>query len=87
MTVKEFQQLLADTEVRLEDNAKTIQSQSAQIERLKAELELRTRERDQAIEFGEFESRPRFLHKGVRLYPAEKTQFPELYAHLAGRGE
>lgn len=62
-------------------------NKAAEIERLKAELDLRTKERDQAIEFGEFKASPRFLHKGVRLYPAEKTQFPDLYAHLSGRGE
>ena len=43
--------------------------QFSQITRLKAELELRTKERDQAIEVTELEE-------------CDKTEHPELYEHL-----
>ena len=60
-----------------------------EIERLKAELELRTKERDQATKH--------FILRGTRVYArggeedvfigSGKIDIPELYAHLAGRGE
>jgi hypothetical protein len=63
-----------------------LRSKDAEIDRLKAELDLRTRERDQAIEFA------RIDFMGIDLYSGSSgheigSKFPELYAHLAGRGE
>ena len=57
-----------------------LMERDAEIERLKAELELRTRERDQAIAFAGYETAT--IH-----WSNFPTVFPELFAHLAGRGE
>ena len=56
----------------------------AEIERLKSELELRTRERDQAIEFAGLTN-----EEALRIFkkaPVAQITFPELFARLAGRG-
>lgn len=60
-------------------------SQAAEIDRLKSELELRTRERDQAIEFAGLTN-----EEALRIFkkaPEAQIAFPDLYAHLAGRGK
>ena len=62
-----------------------LMERDAEIERLKAELELRTRERDQAIEFAGLTN-----EEALRIFkkaPEAQITFPELFARLAGRGE
>lgn len=63
----------------------TIESQAAKIERLKAELELRDKVIEQAIDCGGIG----LLNNRIYAYDGKSlgSQNPELYAHLAGRGE
>ena len=63
-----------------------LMERDAEIDRLKAELELRTRERDQAIDCGnlDFAGTDIFNLSGMLR---DGSKFPELFAHLAGRGE
>ena len=64
-------------------------SDEAEIDRLKAELELRTRERDQATLHMEIADNEVHILKEFVGYAqiGSKTTTPELFAHLAGRGE
>lgn len=64
-------------------------SQSAEIDRLKAELELRTKERDQAIAYLEKVEQEHGILIGLWLF-RNPDKYPDLsrhVAHLAGRGE
>lgn len=67
-------------------NLTTIQAKSAEIDRLKAELELRTKERDQAIDVAGLEPLAGGLVRSNRCGIHFSPKTPELYAHLAGRG-
>lgn len=69
-----------------------LMEKDAEIERLKAELELRDKVIEQAIEFGDF----RIVHVGAGEHEIKRpdidnwgkdSDYPELFAHLAGRGE
>ena len=61
---------------------------SAEIDRLKAELDLRTKERDQATEEMEIKYDTIWIYNGSEwVLIGSKTKTPELFAHLARRGE
>lgn len=61
-------------------------SKADQIAQLTADLELRTRERDQAIAVGWISADEQSLiTSGDNVHAGSK--YPDLFAHLAGRGE
>lgn len=62
-------------------------SQAAEIERLKEQLERTKKQRDQAIDCGGLDFAGTDIFNLSGMWRGCHEGFPDLYAHLAGRGE
>ena len=90
--MKEYEAFKAGKELATSNLQPEIDLLTAENKRLESELELRTRERDQAIEFGDF----RIVHVGAGEHQIKRPDidnwgkeqdYPDLFPHLAGIGQ